>query len=195
LRQAGYAVTDAGILADRSDELNSAMTQLSRDHHAIVASGGVSTGEADHVKQAVENAGGVLHAWRLAIKPGRPVAIGQIGDCAFLGLPGNPAAVVVTYMILARPLLAKLAGRVMAAPTPQSVAANFDYRKKAGRREFLRVTLTTANNTPVVERFARDGAGILSSVVSSDGLLEIDEAITQVRTGDCLPFYPWAAFD
>ncbi|MEO1225785.1 MAG: gephyrin-like molybdotransferase Glp [Pseudomonadota bacterium] len=195
LRRAGYAVTDAGILPDRPEQVSTALDRLSRDHHAIIASGGVSTGDADYVKDAVEVVGGRLHAWRLAIKPGRPVALGQIGDCAFIGLPGNPVAVVVTYQILARPLLAKLAGRSLPPVPAHPVIADFDYRKKPGRREYLRVSLAEGDGLPCARRFPRDGAGILSSVVNSDGLLVLDESIQGVQAGDRLPFVPWTAFD
>lgn len=193
--RAGYAVTDAGILPDRPEQVSTALSRLSRDHHAIIVSGGVSTGDADHVKNAVEAVGGRLHAWRLAIKPGRPVALGQIGDCAFVGLPGNPVAVVVTYLILARPLLAKLAGRSLPPVPAYPVIADFDYRKKPGRREYVRVTLAAQDGLPRVRRFPRDGAGILSSVVASDGLLVLGEPIEGIQAGDRLPFVPWTAFD
>lgn len=195
LGRAGYAVTDAGILADRPDRLAETMARLGARYHAVIASGGVSTGDADHVKQAVEAAGGHLHAWRLAIKPGRPVALGQIGDCAFIGLPGNPAAVVVTFLILARPLLAILAGRSWPTVRVQPVIAGFDHRKKPGRREYLRVSLAAGDDLPIAQRFPRDGAGILSSVVDSDGLLVLDDEVRRVAAGDRLPFLPWAAFD
>lgn len=195
LRRAGYTVTDAGILPDRPEEVSTALDRLSRDHHAIIASGGVSTGDADYVKEAVEGVGGRLHAWRLAIKPGRPVALGQIGDCAFIGLPGNPVAVVVTYLVLARPLLAKLAGRSLPPVPAYPVIADFDYRKKPGRREYVRVTLSAEDGLPHVRRFPRDGAGILSSVVHSDGLLVLDEVMENIQAGDRLPFVPWTAFD
>ncbi len=195
LRRAGYRVTDAGILPDRPEEVSTALDRLSRDHHAIIASGGVSTGDADYVKEAVEGVGGRLHAWRLAIKPGRPVALGQIGDCAFIGLPGNPVAVVVTYLVLARPLLAKLAGRSLPPVPTYPVIADFDYRKKPGRREYVRVTLSAEDGLPHVRRFPRDGAGILSSVVHSDGLLVLDEVMENIQAGDQLPFVPWTAFD
>ena len=195
LRRAGYAITDAGILPDRPERVSTALERLSRDHQAIIASGGVSTGDADYVKDAVETAGGRLHAWRLAIKPGRPVALGQIGDCALIGLPGNPVAVVVTYLILARPLLAKLAGRTLRPLPTYPVIADFDYRKKPGRREYVRVTVTAGDAPPRARRFPRDGAGILSSVVASDGLLVLDEAIKGVQAGDRLPFMPWTALD
>lgn len=195
LCRAGYRVTDAGILPDRPEEVSTALDRLSRDHHAIIASGGVSTGDADYVKEAVEGVGGRLHAWRLAIKPGRPVALGQIGDCAFIGLPGNPVAVVVTYLVLARPLLAKLAGRSLPPVPTYPVIADFDYRKKPGRREYVRVTLSAEDGLPHVRRFPRDGAGILSSVVHSDGLLVLDEVMENIQAGDQLPFVPWTAFD
>lgn len=195
LRRAGYTVTDAEILPDQPEQVSAALDRLGRDHHAIIASGGVSTGDADYVKEAVEGVGGRLHAWRLAIKPGRPVALGQIGDCAFIGLPGNPVAVVVTYLILARPLLAKLAGRRLPPMPTYPVIADFDYRKKPGRREYVRVTLSAEGGLPHVRRFPRDGAGILSSVVHSDGLLILDEVMENIQAGDRLPFVPWTAFD
>jgi len=195
LRRAGYSVTDAGILPDRPEQVSTALDRLGRDHHAIIASGGVSTGDADYVKEAVEGVGGRLHAWRLAIKPGRPVALGQIGDCAFIGLPGNPVAVVVTYLVLARPLLAKLAGRSLQPVPAYPVIADFDYRKKPGRREYVRVTITVGDGLPHAGRFPRDGAGILSSVVASDGLLVLGESIEGIQAGDRLPFVPWTAFD
>ena len=195
LRRAGYRVTDAGILPDRPDQLSTTLDRLGRDHHAIIASGGVSTGDADYVKDAVEAVGGRLHAWRLAIKPGRPVALGQIGDCAFIGLPGNPVAVVATHLILARPLLAKLAGRSLPSVPAYPVIADFDYRKKPGRREYVRVTLAAGGALPHARRFPRDGAGILSSVVASDGLVVLEEAVQNIQAGDRLPFVPWTAFD
>ncbi|MEM7442111.1 MAG: gephyrin-like molybdotransferase Glp [Pseudomonadota bacterium] len=195
LRHSGYEPTDAGIVKDDPEAVASTLNRLSQDHDAIVATGGVSTGEADYVKQAVEDIGGKLHAWRLAIKPGRPVALGQIGDCAFVGLPGNPVAVIVTYLMLARPLLAVLAGRVLPPLRPEPVTADFDYRKKQGRREYLRVLVSNTDGLPVAKRFPRDGAGILSSVVASDGLAVLDEDVKQIHTGDRLSFLRWSSFD
>ena len=118
------------------DTLAGARTQ----YDLIVTSGGVSTGDEDHVKSAVERLG-ILHFWRLAIKPGRPVALGQVGGVPLIGLPGNPVAVIITFAVLARPLIAKLAGARACDPRSFPVRAGFAYRKKPGRREYLRASL------------------------------------------------------
>ena len=133
----GCVVTDFGIRPDREAALADTLAAASAEHDLIVTSGGVSTGEEDHVKGAIERLG-ALHFWRLAIKPGRPVALGQVGRVPLIGLPGNPVAVVVTFVVLARPLILKLAGSQTSAPTLFPVRAGFAYRKKPGRREYLR---------------------------------------------------------
>ena len=109
LAQLGCAVTDLGMLPDRVDAIEAALDGAARDHGLLITSGGVSTGEEDHVKAAVE-ALGSIHVWRLAIKPGRPIALGQVGRVPFLGLPGNPVAVMVTFLRIARPMILKLMG-------------------------------------------------------------------------------------
>src|SRR6266436_8784459 len=136
----GCAVTDFGIRPDREVALVDTLAAASVGHDLIVTSGGVSTGEEDHVKSAIERLGS-LHFWRLAIKPGRPVALGQIDGVPLIGLPGNPVAVVVTFVVLARPLILKLAGAVASVPRLFRVRADFAHRKKAGRREYLRANL------------------------------------------------------
>ncbi|HTH18190.1 MAG TPA: molybdopterin molybdotransferase MoeA, partial [Magnetospirillum sp.] len=109
LRALGAEVTDLGILPDRREVITRALQEAARDHDVVLTSGGVSVGDEDHVKAAVQAAGS-LHFWRLAIKPGRPVALGRIGQAAFIGLPGNPVAVMVTFMLIARPLVLGLMG-------------------------------------------------------------------------------------
>src|SRR5438094_473187 len=109
LRGLGCAVSDLGIRPDHAEGLANTLAAASAGHDLIVTSGGVSTGEEDHVKAAIERLGG-LHFWRLAIKPGRPVALGQIGGVPLIGLPGNPVAALVTFVVLARPLILRLAG-------------------------------------------------------------------------------------
>src|SRR5262249_13181523 len=111
----GCAVSDFGIRPDREAALSDTLALASNDHDLIVTSGGVSTGEEDHVKSAIERLGR-LHFWRLAIKPGRPVALGQIGGVPLIGLPGNPVAAIVTFVVLARPLIFKLAGATESSP-------------------------------------------------------------------------------
>jgi molybdopterin molybdotransferase len=186
----GCAVTDLGILADDLGVIQGALAAAAPEHDLLITSGGVSLGEEDHVKAAVE-ALGSLHFWRLAIKPGRPVALGQVGDTVFVGLPGNPVAVMVTFMVIARPLILLLAGcRDVAAPFFR-VRAGFDHKKKSGRREFLRARLVLGEDGPVAERFAADGAGILTSMVEADGLVEVGEDLDHFGAGEMVNFLPF----
>jgi molybdopterin molybdotransferase len=187
----GAEVSDLGILPDQRAAIQSALAGAAETHDLIVTSGGMSTGDEDHMKAAVE-AQGRLHFWRLAIKPGRPVAMGQVGRVPFLGLPGNPVAVMVTFLVLARPLILRLSGASDIAPRSFRAVAGFSYRKKAGRREYLRVRLEPASDGGwIAQKFPRDGAGILSSMVDSDGLVVLDEAATDIAPGASVPFLPF----
>ncbi|MGL4962204.1 MAG: molybdopterin molybdotransferase MoeA [Inquilinus sp.] len=194
LRQLGCDVADRGIVPDRADAMQSALAAAAAETDAIVTSGGVSVGDEDHVKAALEAAGGRLHHWRLAIKPGKPVALGQLGDAAFLGLPGNPVAAMVTFLLVARPLLLHLAG---AEPLPLRrfpVAAGFAHGKKPGRREFLRAVLETdPSGALVASRHGREGAGMLSSLAGAEGLVELPEDVTAVAPGDPVAYIPLSA--
>jgi molybdopterin molybdotransferase len=187
----GCLVDDLGIRPDHAGALADTLAEAAGGHDLIVTSGGVSTGEEDHVRPVLERLGR-LHFWRLAIKPGRPVALGQIGGVPLIGLPGNPVAVFVTFAVLARPLILRLAGA--AAPPPRSfpVAAGFAYRKKPGRREYLRAGLERGGAGPVAVKYPQDGAGILSSIVHSDGLVVLDEATSDLRIGDRVEFLPFS---
>ncbi|WP_207458793.1 gephyrin-like molybdotransferase Glp [Azospirillum sp. SYSU D00513] len=192
LRQLGCAVTDLGILPDRVEDVRAALASASRDHDVLVTSGGVSTGEEDHVKGAVE-AEGALHFWRLAIKPGRPVALGRVGTAALIGLPGNPVAVLVTFQRVARPILLRLMGAAADEPPLFPVRAEFAYKKKAGRREYVRVRLSRgADGGLTAVKHPREGAGILSSMVESDGLVELPEELTRVEPGMTVQFLPFS---
>ncbi len=196
LRRLGCDVTDLGILEDRRDAIAEALSRAAEGHDLVISSGGMSTGEEDHVKAAVEAIGGRLHAWRLAIKPGRPVALGQIGRVPFIGLPGNPVAVLVTFLRVAQPLILRLAGATVTEPRHYPVRADFDYRKKRDRREYVRVTLADgADGMPVATKFPRDGAGILSSMVAADGLVELAEDVTRLERGTVVPFLPFAEIE
>ena len=192
VRRMGGLVTDLGILRDDPAELRAALERAAEGHDLIVTTGGVSTGEEDHVKGAVESLGG-LHFWRLAIKPGRPVALGQVQGKPFVGLPGNPVAAMVTFFCLARPLIQHLAGETVSEPTLFRVRADFDYRKKEGRREFVRVSLAPgADGELVATKFARDGAGVLSSMVDSDGLVVLPEDMTRLERGGMVSYMPFS---
>lgn len=189
----GCEVTDLGILPDSRAALAAALGAAAPSHDLLLTSGGVSTGEEDHVKAAVEQAGS-LFLWRLAIKPGRPVAMGQVGGTAFVGLPGNPVAVVVTFAHIVRPLVLHLSGAEVLPLPRYAVRAAFAYRKKEGRREYVRVSLAAAEDGATEARkFPREGAGILSSLVESDGFVELGEEVRTVAPGDSVAFLPFSA--
>jgi molybdopterin molybdotransferase len=190
LERLGCVVDDFGIRPDREAALVDTLRVASSDHDLIVTSGGVSTGEEDHVKGAVERLG-ALHFWRLAIKPGRPVALGQIGNVPLIGLPGNPVAVAVTFAVLARALVLKLAGAAACRPKSFPVQAEFAHRKKPGRREYLRACLDRHGGAVIAVKYPRDGAGILSSIVKSDGLVVLGEETGDLAPGTVVEFLPF----
>jgi molybdopterin molybdotransferase len=195
LMQLGAAVTDLGILPDRRQMIRLSLTVAAQQHDLLLSSGGVSSGEEDHVKAAVE-ALGRLHFWRLAIKPGRPIAMGQIDAdgraVPFVGLPGNPVAAMVTFLRLVRPMILRLMGATDLDPTVFRVRADFEHRKKRDRREWVRARLVSDGAGGLVARkFPRDGAGILSSLVHSDGLVELPEDVTRLAAGAMVDFLPF----
>ncbi len=187
----GCDITDLGIVADDLDAIRGTLQGAAADHDLVVTTGGVSLGEEDHVKAAVE-ALGRLHFWRVAIKPGRPIALGQVGGTAFVGLPGNPVAVMVTFMVIVRPVVLLLAGCTDVTPSLFRVRAGFDFTKKPGRREFLRARLVSGADGPTAMRFPTDGAGILTSMVESDGLVELLEDQASLGKGDMVRFLPFS---
>jgi len=192
LKRLGCEVSDLGIFDDRQAPLASALREVAEAHDLLLTTGGVSTGEEDHVKAAVESVGSLV-LWRMAIKPGRPVAMGIIAGTPFIGLPGNPVASFVTFVHVVRPTVLALAGALPEAPVPLPVQAAFAYRKKAGRREYVRVTLRKADDGCLQAfKFAREGAGLLSSLVETDGLAELGEDITKVEPGQRIGFLSYA---
>ena len=187
----GCNTTDFGILADDRREIREGLREAAAAADLVISSGGVSVGQEDHVKAAVKELGH-LHFWRLAIKPGRPLALGQIGTKPFIGLPGNPVASMVTFLRFARPLILRLAGARDVAPVLFRVRADFEHKKKRNRREWLRARLITdAGGEVVARKFDRQGAGILSSLVDSDGLVELPEDITHIAVGTMVDFLPF----
>jgi len=188
LRRLGAAVSDLGILRDERAPLASALKDAAATHDLILTTGGVSTGEEDHVKAGVESVGSLV-LWRMAIKPGRPVAMGIVDGTPFIGLPGNPVASFVTFVHVVRPTLLALSGANQAPLVPMPVRAAFTYKKKAGRREYVRASLRTgADGSLEAVKFPREGAGLLSSLVDSDGLVELGEDIIKVEPGMCVGF-------
>ena len=192
LESLGCEVGDLGILPDRYEAIRDALADAAGNVDLIVTSAGVSTGEEDHVRGAVE-ALGAIHFWRLAIRPGRPLALGQVAGTPFIGLPGNPVAVMVTFMRFARPAILLLMGATDIAPNVFRVRAAFGYTKKRTRREWLRASLfTDSDGVLAARRFPREGAGILTSMVESDGLIELSEELTQLDPGTMVDFLPFS---
>jgi molybdopterin molybdotransferase len=197
LRAQGCEVSDLGILPDRHGAVVEALAGARESADLLITSGGVSVGEEDHVKQAVTQLGHI-HTWRLAIKPGRPIALGQVGRVPFVGLPGNPVAVVVTFVNIVRPLILALQGGTPARPRRFRVRAAFEHKKKPARREWVRAHLVRADGDADAgggwraEKFARQGAGILSSLVESDGLVELPEDMTYLERGEEVDFMPFS---
>lgn len=191
LRSLGAEVTDLGILPDRREVIRDALARAATEHDLILTSGGVSVGDEDHVKAAVE-ACGSLHFWKMAIKPGKPVALGRVGAAAFVGLPGNPVAVMVTFLLVARPLVLGMMGIKDSAVPRYRVEAGFAFRRKPGRREWLRARVRAEDGRLVAEKFPSDGSGVLTSMVWSDGLVELPEDVAEVSPGDALAYVPYA---
>ena len=204
LEQLGAVVTDLGILADDPAELARALAKAAAWHDLVITSGGVSTGDADHVRGAVEKIGSLVF-WRIAIKPGRPVAMGVIraaprkdyaanAGAAFCGLPGNPVAVFVTFVRVVKPLLFQLGGARPQTLLPLPVRAAFAYKKKKDRREYVRVALRRGADGEIeAVKHPQDGAGILTSLTETDGLLEFPEDVTSIEAGDRVGFLSFAS--
>ncbi|MBM3951821.1 MAG: molybdopterin molybdotransferase MoeA [Rhodospirillales bacterium] len=195
LRELGLEVSDLGILPDREPAIREALGTAARGHDLLVTSGGVSAGEEDHVKGAVAAIGGRIDLWRLAIKPGRPVAFGAVGGAAFVGLPGNPVAAMATFMRIARPMILKMSGANESEIVPLrfSVAADFAYDKKAGRLEWVRAKLVPDAAGGMRARKVRgSGSGILTSMTEADGLVELTEEIVRVEPGQPVNFLPFS---
>jgi molybdopterin molybdotransferase len=195
----GAEVTDLGILRDEPKTLARAIAAAAADHDLVLTSGGVSTGEADYVRCAVESIGRIVF-WRVAIKPGRPVAMGVISGgetgeaAAFVGLPGNPVAVFVTFVRVVRPLLLRLAGALPEPLVAMPARAAFSYKKRKGRREYVRVALRAGADGMIdAVKYPQDGAGVLTSLTETDGLAELGEDVTNIEPGAMVGFLSYAS--
>jgi molybdopterin molybdotransferase len=188
LRRAGCEVSDMGMFRDEPEALGTAILAAAKGNDLIVASGGVSTGEEDHTRKVVERVG-TLVQWRLAIKPGRPVAMAVVDGTPFVGLPGNPVAVFVTFVNIVRALVARLGGEVWTPAAAVPVRSGFAYKKKTGRREFVRVSLARgADGSVVAHKHPREGAGVITSLTETTGFVELPEPVTAVAEGDLVAY-------
>ncbi len=187
LQRMGCVVTDYGIVPDLRDATQDALHAASQAHDLVLTSGGVSVGEEDHVKAAVQSLGH-LHLWQLAIKPGKPFAYGRVGASHFIGLPGNPVASYVTFMLLVRPFVLRLQGATAVAPPAIQLPAHFDWPRADKRREFLRVRRNPAGG---LDLFANQSSGVLTSAAWADGLVDTQPGQT-IAWGDPVRFIPLA---
>jgi molybdopterin molybdotransferase len=194
IASAGAVPIDLGVLPDKPAAVTQRLAQAAREVDAVITSGGASRGEEDHVVAALD-ALGKRHLWQLAIKPGRPMSFGQIGDCVMLGLPGNPVAVFVCFLLYVWPLLRRLGGAEWPEPRRYRLPALFAFPgRKVGRREFWRGILKETPRGLAVDKFARDGSGLISGLRAADGLIDIPEDMSEVRPGDDVAFIPFAQF-
>ncbi len=190
LAQLGCETRTAGPLGDELATTRQALRAAAESADVIVTTGGVSVGEEDHVKAALE-AEGTLALWRVAIKPGKPLAFGRVGEAHFLGLPGNPVSAFVTFLLFVGPFLKALMGETPAPLRAFPVQAAFTRGTPDSRREFLRARLATgADGTLWAETYPRQSSGVLSSTVWADGLVDI-AAGRAVAEGDSVPFLPF----
>ncbi len=183
LRGLGCEVSDLGIVPDQRQATIEALSQASQGHDLILTSGGVSVGEEDHIKPAVQQLGS-LDLWQIAIKPGKPFAYGRIGQVHFMGLPGNPVSSFVTFLLLVRPFLLKLQGATHLQPAPLLLPAHFDWPRADKRREFLRVKRNAEGG---LELFPNQSSGVLTSTVWGDGLVDNPPGRTIAR-GDAVRY-------
>ncbi|OYU46137.1 MAG: molybdopterin molybdenumtransferase MoeA [Burkholderiales bacterium PBB4] len=187
LGRLGAEVTDLGIVPDQREATTAALREAAARHDVILTSGGVSVGEEDHIKPAVQ-ALGQLELWQIAMKPGKPFAYGRIGASHFLGLPGNPVSSFVTFLLLVRPFLLALQGQSVLPPTAVAARADFNWPRADKRREFLRVRRNAAGG---LDLFANQSSGVLTSAVWADGVVD-NPGGTPIAAGDTVRFLAFA---
>ena len=189
LQRLGCEVSDLGIVPDDRQATVQALAEAAQGHELILTSGGVSVGEEDHIKPAVQ-ALGELQLWQIAIKPGKPFAYGRVnhasGFAHFIGLPGNPVSSFVTFVLLVRPFLLRLQGADGQRPAPLMLNAHFEWPRPDKRREFLRVRRNAQGG---LDLFANQSSGVLTSAVWADGLVDVAPG-QRIARGDLLPFIP-----
>ncbi|MGH1419443.1 MAG: molybdopterin molybdotransferase MoeA [Hyphomicrobiaceae bacterium] len=193
-KNTGASVSDLGIWPDDAAVVQTNLKSAAQDYDVLLTSGGASRGEEDHMVSALD-AIGKRHIWQLAVKPGRPMTFGQINDTIMVGLPGNPVAVFVCFLMYVAPMLSRLAGAEWKDPRRYMLPAAFDMpKRKTGRREFLRGFVQTSDGSMKVAKFPRDGSGLISGLRAADGLIDIPEDTPKVSPGDSVAFIPFTEF-
>jgi molybdopterin molybdotransferase len=189
LHQFGYHPIDMGIVPDTSDDLRGTLNKAAAEADVILTSGGASAGDEDHVS-ALLNEAGAMAEWRVALKPGRPIALGMWQGTPVFGLPGNPVAALVCALIFARPAMGIMAGSGWQEPQGFTLPAAFEKQKKPGRREYLRARIRDGR----VEVFASEGSGRISGLSWADGLVELGDGAMEIRPDDPVRFIPFSGF-
>ncbi|MFK7730971.1 MAG: gephyrin-like molybdotransferase Glp [Pseudomonadales bacterium] len=190
LERLGIHVIDAGIVPDNLEATKDCLSEISKNADIVISSGGVSVGDADFVKTVIESLG-QLDFWKLAMKPGKPLAYGRIGSTPFFGLPGNPVSVFATFAVIVKPYLLRMQGiKGDVCPKAIPVRADFNWSKAGTREEYLRAKLVRDNDETVLTVFPNQSSGVLSSVVWADGFAVIP-AGTTVAAGDIVDFMPF----
>jgi molybdopterin molybdotransferase len=184
----GCQVRKLGIVADTLAATSDALRHAAQEADVIITTGGVSVGAEDHVRAAVEKLG-ELKLWKLAIKPGKPFSFGAVGGKPFFGLPGNPVAVFVTFVLLVRPALLRMQGAVVQAPPSFPVRSGFQIAEAGTRQEYLRVRLVSSREGQVAELYPDQGSSVLTSLSWADGLAVVPIGAT-VKRGDLLEYLP-----
>ncbi len=188
-------IDDLGIVEDDSNTVRRVLSGAADGHDIILTTGGASAGEEDHMIRALDQLG-KRHLWQIAIKPGRPMSFGQIGNCIYLGLPGNPVAAFICFLLYCLPVIRILSGGTYSEPMRIPVAADFDIpKKKVDRREFQRGWLECgADGALLAKKFPRDGSGLISGLCEAEGLIEIPEDVSRIRRGDVVHYIPFTEF-
>jgi molybdopterin molybdotransferase len=190
LRLLGCEIINLGIVGDSLAATREALLSAAQQADLVITSGGVSVGEEDHVRIALEELGR-LDLWRIAVKPGKPLTFGEIHGVPFIGLPGNPVSVFVTCCLFVRPFVRRLQGAMAPGAEPLPARAAFDWRKPGVRREYLRARLARSTGGEAqVEIYPNQGSGVLTSTTWADGLVDIPAGVT-VQAGDMVDFLPF----
>ena len=180
--------TYCGNLKDRAQFIENKLKHNSKKFNAIITTGGASVGEEDYLIDVINKIGRILF-WKAAIKPGRPVALGKVNDCYVICLPGNPVSVQLLYALIIQPFIYYLAGANFVLPQPEKLKVNFNMNKKTKRMEWLRVKKKKNKLEYIAEKFPKQGSGMISSIAYSDGIIEIPEHVSKIRSGEIYDYF------
>ena len=188
IKRLGCETSDLGLIKDNFEHTKKKLNKNLSSFDLIITSGGVSKSRIDHIGRFFSISGKV-NFWQLALKPGRPFAFGKLNNTPFIGLPGNPVAAVITFLMLVTNFIKKLSGIKKTEIIERLIPANFIMKKKTGRTEWLRGSMKMINNNLFLEKFHTSGSGIISSISNTDGIIEINEDVKYIKKGTLLKFY------